>query len=88
MAQAFPCPACARSFAGSNARFQHVKAKHGAKLAKTVRPPREMSLGDELTEAIMAAHAGEPVEEYLYAMFRDQFSRGTKTKPQPDEATP
>ncbi len=79
-AEGAACAHCDRTFPDTNSLWQHTKAKHGAKAAKAVRPPRdrEPSLGEDLAEAISDARAGQSVEGYLLDMFRDQFPRGTK----------
>ena len=65
------CPHCSKKLAEPNALFQHVKAKHGKKAARLLRPPeeREQSMGSLVAEAMIARACGEPVEEWIAVMF-------------------
>lgn len=79
----YPCPCCEREFGEENARYQHVKSKHGKKGVKLLpKPPRELSLGEELAEAMIAYGAGEAVPDYLLSMFPEQFEEARKWRGQ------
>jgi hypothetical protein len=57
----------------ANALFQHVKAKHGKKAARPLRPvsEREPSMGEIVSEAQMNRALGLPVEPWIEEMFGD-----------------
>ena len=54
------CPHCDRMFRDLNARWQHVKAKHGRKAAKALRPESER---EESTGAMVARAHWDPDPE-------------------------
>lgn len=72
------CPHCDDShFGDENALWQHARAKHSRAQAKALRPPRperEQSMAELLAEAQIAHACGEPVDEWIAAMFPDSFS--------------
>jgi hypothetical protein len=72
-----PCAHCERAFDNVNSLYQHTKAKHGRKAAKGILPPSEPSLGEELSEALIAYACGEPVDDWIMDMFPDHFARGS-----------
>lgn len=65
------CPHCERRFADRNGLYLHIKAKHGRKLAASLRPAanREPSMADLVIEAQLARIMGEPVDEDIAEMF-------------------
>lgn len=71
------CPHCGKALSTDpNARFQHVKAKHGRGAAKVFRQPREpaeQSVADELIEAIKDHAAGIKPPAHLRSMFPGSF---------------
>lgn len=70
---AFPCPHCDHALNDANALFQHVKAKHGRKAAKPLRPviERESSIGEIVAEAQMNKALGLAVDPWVEEMFGD-----------------
>lgn len=73
----FACPHCDRVLGDADARYQHVKARHGKKAARAVFPKddREMSLARELTEAVIAYFTeGKEPPHYLRSMFPEHFT--------------
>ena len=70
------CPHCERTVATANDLYNHVKAKHGAKLARKLPRPkveREQSVGEWLADALLDYAAGIEPDEALMLMFPEQF---------------
>lgn len=68
------CPHCERTVATANDLYNHVKAKHGAKLARKLpRPEREQSIANQLVEALDDYALGIEPPEHLMLMFPENF---------------
>lgn len=85
------CPHCGRGFADINGAYSHVRAKHGKAAAARFRrehmsaEEHEPSMGEQLVDAIAAAHAGEPVPEHIALMFPDEIAAARRAAANPKE---
>lgn len=72
MSKTFDCPHCSRTgLANESALFQHVKAKHGQKQARPLRPAREPSMADLVVQARENRAMGIRNEDWMEEMFGD-----------------
>jgi hypothetical protein len=82
-ARTVPCPHCGALFADRNDVYQHIKRRHGGKLARQYRPSvieqRDPSLASELVDALVSAACGEPVPDYIEAMFPEDVADARAT---------
>ena len=71
--RALACPHCTKTFGDPNGLYSHVKAKHGKKAARPLKPvsDREQSMGELVAGAQADRAMGLSVDPWIEEVFGD-----------------